>query len=327
MCKPWVKLVAAGVLLCGCMAEPARPPVAPTPAQETSPERKVRAAPNAELPKAREAPPENSVPTPEGNASPRNLAARSNGVDWPSFLGPTGDSKSPETGIITEWPKTGLKIVWQRPLRESYGIGSVSRGRYFQLDREGAQVKLFALHAETGEPLWEFSYPTTYSDYYGYNGGPRCSPVIDEDRVYVYGAEGLLHCLSAESGEVVWKVDTVEKFGVVQNFFGVGSTPVIEGDLLIAVVGGSPPESQNLGPGRSTACKATARESLLSTSGTATSNIRLPTNWPVTPRRNSPPSTAAGGASSSLATAWSASNRRPGKSTFDIRGGPRSWKA
>jgi outer membrane protein assembly factor BamB len=134
-------------------------------------------------------------------------------------------------------------------LRESYGIGSVSQGKYFQLDREGDRVKLFALDAKTGEELWEFSYPTHYSDYFGYNGGPRCSPVIDDDRVYIYGAEGMLHCLKVESGELVWKVDTVEKFGVVQNFFGVGSTPVIEDDLLIVVVGGSPPDAQNVGPG------------------------------------------------------------------------------
>ncbi len=173
----------------------------------------------------------------------------SKGGDWPAFLGPTGDSKSAETGIITPWPLKGLKIVWQRPLRESYGIGSVAEGKYYQFDREGNQSKLYALNAKTGELLWEFAYPTNYSDFYGYNGGPRCSPVVDGDRVYLYGAEGILHCLDAKQGKLIWKVDTVVKFGVVQNFFGVGSTPVIEGDLLIAVVGGSPDESQNLGPG------------------------------------------------------------------------------
>lgn len=180
---------------------------------------------------------------------PPDLGTRKQGVDWPSFLGPTGDSKSSEKGISTQWPEAGLNIVWQRPLQESYDIGAVSRGRYFQFDREGNQAKLLALNSETGEKLWEFAYPTDYADFYGYNGGPRCSPVVDGDRVYIYGAEGLLHCLKAETGDLVWKVDTVKDFGVVQNFFGIGSTPVIEGDLLIVMVGGSPPESQNVGPG------------------------------------------------------------------------------
>src|SRR5262249_15709033 len=53
------------------------------------------------------------------------------------------------------------------------------------------------------------------------------------------GVEGMLHCLRATDGELVWQVDTASEFGVEQNFFGVGSTPVIEGDLLIVQVGGS----------------------------------------------------------------------------------------
>src|SRR5262249_55102080 len=60
------------------------------------------------------------------------------------------------------------------------------------------------------------------------------------DRVYAYGAEGVLHCLRVADGKPLWKVDTAAEFNVIQNFFGVGSTPVVEGDLLIAQVGGSP---------------------------------------------------------------------------------------
>ncbi len=50
----------------------------------------------------------------------------------------------------------------------------------------------------------------------------------------------MLHCLGAVEGDVRWKVDTKADFGIVQNFFGVGSTPVVEGDLLIVQIGGSP---------------------------------------------------------------------------------------
>jgi len=63
--------------------------------------------------------------------------------------------------------------------------------------------------------------------------------VIDEGLVYVFGAEGMLHCVRADDGKLVWKVDTAKRFGVVQNFFGVGSTPVVEGELLLVMIGGS----------------------------------------------------------------------------------------
>jgi outer membrane protein assembly factor BamB len=122
---------------------------------------------------------------------------------------------------------------------------SISRGRLFLFDRIRNRARLRCWKSETAEPLWTFEYPTDYRDQYGYNGGPRCCPVIEGERVYVYGAEGMLHCVRATDGKLVWKVDTQATFGVVQNFFGVGSTPVIEGDLLLVQVGGSPKGSDS----------------------------------------------------------------------------------
>ena len=187
---------------------------------------------------------------PNQDDAPTDLWTRSPGVDWPSFLGPERNGISTETGILTRWPPQGLRIVWQRELGTSFGIGAVSRGRYFQFDRWGASARLACLQAETGKEIWQFEYPTDYNDMYGYNGGPRCSPVVDRDRVYIFGAEGMLHCLSVADGHLIWTCDTAGQFGVLQNFFGVGSTPIIEGDLLIVIVGGSPPEDQDIPRGQ-----------------------------------------------------------------------------
>jgi outer membrane protein assembly factor BamB len=173
----------------------------------------------------------------------KDLGTRRGGVDWPRFLGPNGTSGSPEKGILQNWSREGLRMVWQLPLGTGYAMPVVSKGRLYQFDRAGRNARLRCLNSETGAALWDFTYPTDYEDYYGYNNGPRCCPVVNDDRVYIYGPEGMLHCLGALDGALVWKVDTKAEFGVVQNFFGVGSTPVIEGDLLIAQVGGSPPGS------------------------------------------------------------------------------------
>ena len=175
-----------------------------------------------------------------------DLGTRTRGVDWPDFLGPRRDSKSPETGIMTRWPPQGPPLIWKKRLGTGYGIGSVSRGRFFQFDRHGQQARLTCMHSETGEELWRFEYPTDYVDMYQYNNGPRCSPVIEHDRVYIFGAEGMLHCVRVTDGEPIWKVDTSSRYHVVQNFFGVGSTPLIEGNLLMVMVGGSPPGTLSL---------------------------------------------------------------------------------
>ncbi len=197
----------------------------------------------------------------QGNAAARWLALvglllplfpsnQAGATDWPAFLGPTADSKSPEVGIQTKWPPQGPPQVWKLELGTGYGAPTVAAGRLYQFDRTDDDARLRAVNARTGAPLWEFKYPTEFEDLYGYDNGPRCSPILDEGRVYLFGAEGMLHCLEATSGKLIWKVDTAAEFGVIQNFFGVGSSPVVEGDLLIVQVGGSPPDSKNVPPGR-----------------------------------------------------------------------------
>lgn len=181
---------------------------------------------------------------------PKDLRTRTFGSDWPQFLGPHRDSKSPEVGIRTDWEgEPGLPIVWQRSLGNGYGMPTISRGRLFQADRVGDRVRLSCLRSETGEELWTAEYPTSYEDLYGYENGPRCSPIVDGERVYLLGVEGKLLCYLVEDGSLEWQRDLVEEFGVVQNFFGVGGTPIIEGDLLIAMVGGSPEGSPSISSG------------------------------------------------------------------------------
>ncbi len=177
-----------------------------------------------------------------------DLGTRKQGVDWPRFLGPTGDSKSPEHGILSKWPEAGPRLVWHTKVGSGYSMPVVSRGRLFMFDRLGRQARLRCLESETGKPVWEFTYPTEYQDIIGADNGPRASPVVDDERVYILGPEGMLHCLNVTDGKALWKLDTSEKFHVVQNFFGVGSTPVVEGDLLILGVGGSPAGSRPSSP-------------------------------------------------------------------------------
>lgn len=179
-----------------------------------------------------------------------NLAKRKSGQDWPSFLGPDGNSKSPEKGLTVPWPETGPRIVWQKKLGVSYGPPAISRGRLFQFDRFENQARLTCIQSETGAFLWKFEYPMSYEDLYGYNNGPRAAPIVDEERVYIFGAEGMLHCLKVLDGTLLWKIDTQERFGVIQNFFGVASAPLVEKDLLIVAIGGSPAESKALPPGQ-----------------------------------------------------------------------------
>src|SRR5262249_6008946 len=134
-------------------------------------------------------------------AEPPDLRTRKAGVDWPKLLGPTGDSVSPEKGILTDWPRTGLRVVWKTDLGLGYAPPTISRGRIFTFDayptaeKKANVARLTCRQSETGKELWNFEYPTKYDDTFGYDNGPRCCPLIDGDRVYLHGVEGMLHCV------------------------------------------------------------------------------------------------------------------------------------
>lgn len=181
-----------------------------------------------------------------------DLATRRDGSDWERFLGPEGNNRSSEVGLPKQWPTDGPRLVWGAVVGEGYSGPTVSRGRLFHFDRYGSEARLSCRRSETGELLWKSSYEMDYEDYYGYSNGPRASPLIDDDRVYTLGVEGRLRCHRVTDGELVWDVDTSRDFGAVQNFFGVGSTPVIEGELLIVPIGGSPEGSPKIHSGKVT---------------------------------------------------------------------------
>ena len=78
-----------------------------------------------------------------------SLWTRKAGIDWPRMLGPNYDSRSPEVGILTKWPASGLKVVWTADTGVSYGNGVAANGRWFQFDRFGNVERLSCLNAET----------------------------------------------------------------------------------------------------------------------------------------------------------------------------------
>ena len=165
---------------------------------------------------------------------PKPLAKDAVTGDWPSFLGPTHNGVSAETKLSRNLPPP---LLWEFPKGTGYTSPAVAGDRLLFLHRVADEEIVECLHPETGASRWRFRYPTVFEDRYGYNNGPRSSPVIDSERVYTMGAEGKLHCLELASGKVIWKHDLRAEYKVRQDFFGTASTPLVEGQLLILNVG------------------------------------------------------------------------------------------
>lgn len=174
------------------------------------------------------------------HAPPKPLAPGAVTHDWRSYDGPSLNSVSSETPLVKTFGKSGPPIVWEVTRGEGYASPCVTGNRLVLFHRLGDQEVVECLQADTGKRYWKIVYPTDYSDRYGFNGGPRCQPVSDGLFVYTLGVAGKLHCIKLTTGQVVWKRDIVKEFKLPQNFFGVGSTPLLEGDVLILNIGSVP---------------------------------------------------------------------------------------
>ncbi len=154
--------------------------------------------------------------------------------DWTRLLGPAMNGVSTETKISRKLPPP---LLWEMRKGAGYTSPAIQGDRLVYLHRNGGQEFVECLHPETAAQHWQAAYGTTYEDRYGYSKGPRSSPVIDGERVYTLGVQGVLHCLALDSGRIIWKRNVNADYKVPQDFFGTAGTPLLEGDLLILNVG------------------------------------------------------------------------------------------
>ena len=178
-----------------------------------------------------------SKPAAEGPTASSTAAA---GEDWPQFLGPRANGISGETGLREAWPAGGPPVLWEKAIGTGYSAPSVRGERLVYHHRQGDEEVVQSVEAATGRPLWRYGYPSRFIDPYGYNNGPRAAPLLTAERCYTFGAEGRLVCLDLTTGKRVWDRDTALDWEVPPAFFGVGSSPVLEGDTLLVMVGGQP---------------------------------------------------------------------------------------
>ncbi|MFK7736733.1 MAG: PQQ-binding-like beta-propeller repeat protein, partial [Pirellulaceae bacterium] len=167
------------------------------------------------------------------------------GSDWTKFLGPQSNGSSLETGVDVALWDPHPPLNWVIPLGTSYGGPARVGNRLLLFDRFGDNERLSCFDTESAQELWRSEMPVEYGDMYGYNNGPRCAPIVDNDLVFTYGVAGQLSCCQLKTGELVWTRNLNTEFGVVQNFFGVASSPYIFENLLLVMVGGSPASSQS----------------------------------------------------------------------------------
>ena len=166
--------------------------------------------------------------------------------DWPQWRGRDRLGLWEETGIVDAFPDTGLKVRWRVKINGGYAGPAVTDGRVFVTDARHVTAydvveRVLCLDEETGRVLWTREWETNYTGMLStWATGPRATPTVDGDRVYVLGAAGVLHALNVETGAVLWRKDYVEDYDTEMPPWGISGAPLVDGDRLIALVGGQP---------------------------------------------------------------------------------------
>jgi outer membrane protein assembly factor BamB len=164
--------------------------------------------------------------------------------DWPEWRGKGRKGIWTESDIVDKFPEKGLTPVWRTPLGGGFAGPAVAAGRVFVADfsrsagKKGVE-RAICLDERSGRVLWTREWEADYRGI-SYDTGPRATPTVDGDRVYIVGASGRLLCLATRTGNVIWQKDYARDYGMQMPDWGIVSAPLVDGDRLIAIVGGQP---------------------------------------------------------------------------------------
>ncbi len=157
-------------------------------------------------------------------------------ADWPQFRGPSLDGISAETDLLPSWPASGPKELWRVPLGEGYSGISVVGDRAYTLYVAGGKEILGVFDANSGAELWNYPVGERWKDMMG--NGPRSTPTVADGVVYVLGAHATLAAVDVETGKELWRQDLKQTLGAQPPTWGVSTSPLVEGELLILDAGG-----------------------------------------------------------------------------------------
>ncbi len=158
-------------------------------------------------------------------------------TDWPQWRGPSRSAISPETGLLGAWPAAGPPRAWAATnLGSGFGSIAVSRDRVYVQGMRGGQSLVSALNRADGTLVWTKPVGRAVDNYQG--PGPRGTPTVDGDRLYVLTENGDLASLQQQDGTIVWQRNILRDFGGRNIGWLLSESPLVDGNNVIVSPGG-----------------------------------------------------------------------------------------
>jgi outer membrane protein assembly factor BamB len=166
-----------------------------------------------------------------------NAQGQSAPVDWPQWRGATRSGLSTETGLLRQWPAAGPRRLWSSSnLGNGFGSIAVRGDRIFVQGARNGQSSVTALNRTDGKQVWVKGLGPAGNNDRG--PGPRSTPTVDGDRLYVLTESGDLACLRIQDGAVVWQRNILKEFGARNISWLISESPLVDGNRVIVSPGG-----------------------------------------------------------------------------------------
>ena len=158
-------------------------------------------------------------------------------ADWPQWRGPDRNGLSKESGLLQQWPASGPPLVWSiSSLGAGYGSLAIKDDRIFVQGSNGRQSIVYVLNRADGKGIWSKALGPAGNNDRG--PGPRGTPTVDGDRVYVLTENGDLACLKTLDGSAVWQRNILKDFGGRNIDWEISESPLVDGNHVIVTPGG-----------------------------------------------------------------------------------------